>query len=360
MIKGLITAGGRGTRMRPLTFSTNKHLIPIANKPLIFYAIETLVRANIREIAINYNPGQLEEIKDCLGSGRKFGAKFTYLLQEKAAGLADIVRIAKDFVANDKLVMHLGDNIFWGGIKELVQEFEQSRDAAILIILRHPENFRMGVPYFDSQGRLKKVVEKPRKPPHQWAVPGLYFFTPLVFGCFRGRNKIKPSVRGELEITSVYNWLLRQGHSVSVLEFSGVWRDPGKFDDWLDTNRFVLDQTATREINSRLDKETRIEGRVMIGRNCRIKRSLIRGPAIIGSGVEIIDSFIGPYSSIEDGCRLVNVRLENSILLKEVVIEDPGKHLDSCLIGQKSWIFGSNQPREAIELFIGNQCSLRL
>jgi len=360
MIKGLITAGGRGTRMQPLTFSTNKHFIPIANKPLIFYAIETLIEAGIREIAINYNPGQLEELKSYLGTGRKFGVKFTYLLQERPAGLADIVRIAQDFVGRDKLVMHLGDNIFWGGIKELVAKFESSREAAMLIMIKHPENFRMGVPYFDSQNRLVKVVEKPKRPPHQWAIPGLYFFTPLVFKCFRGRDQIRPSARGELEITSIYNWLLRHNYQVGVLEFSGVWRDPGKFDDWLATNQFILDCVAERKIESALDRETRIEGRVLIGPNCQIKKSLIRGPVIIGSGVKIINSFIGPYSSIGDGCQLINTRLENSVLLQGVKIENLDKLLDSSLIGQESSISSNGFPNNTFELFIGNRCQLKL
>jgi len=359
-MKGLITAGGRGTRMRPLTFSGNKHFIPLANKPLLFYAIEEMVAAGIRKIGINYNPGQLEEIKSHLGSGKKWGVKFTYILQDEPAGLAHIIFVSRHFLGKDRFVMHLGDNIFYGGIRKLVEQFSCNKANALLTVIHHAENERMGVPYFDRKGRLVRIVEKPQNPPHDWAVPGLYFFDHHALECFEGRGAIKPSARGELEIVSVYNWLLKHGYRVAVEEFKGVWKDPGKFDDWLETNQFLLDQLKAKKQPSWRKEGVKIEGRVKIGPGCQITNSLLRGPLIIGKGVVIQDSFIGPYSSVGDYCQIIKAQIENSVLMEGVKINSPGKPLDTCLIGKESLLEGNGQPRNNLELFLGNQCVLKM
>lgn len=359
-MKALITAGGRGTRMRPLTFSTNKQLVPLANKPLIFYSIESVAALGIEEIGINYSPGQLEELKSVLGTGQHWGVKFTYLLQENPLGLADIIRVAKSFLGKGKFLMHLGDNIFYGEIKPLYDYFLKEKLDALAPVIHHPENVRMGVPYFDQKGRLTKYVEKPKKPPHDLAVPGLYFFDDHVFGCFEGKGRIKLSKRGELEIGSCYEWLVKHGYKVGTMEFTGVWQDPGKFDDWLETNQFILDKEVENTSASKLGQDVKVEGRVKIGKNCKIRNSFLRGPGIIGDGVTIDDSFIGPYSSIGDGCQIRDAKLENVILMKEVQIIDPGKSLDSCLIGEESVIRGNRKTSNGIELFVGNQCIVKL
>jgi glucose-1-phosphate thymidylyltransferase len=359
-MKAIITAGGRGTRMRPLTFSINKHLIPLANKPLIFYAIETIAKAGIKEIGINYNPGQLEELESVLGDGSKWGVKLTYFLQEKPLGLANIIQEAQDFVGKEKFLMHLGDNIFWGGIKELLDYFLKEKFNALAPVIHHPENWRMGVPYFDKKGQLKRYVEKPKNPPHDLAVPGLYFFDHHVFECFSGRDAIKPSARGEFEIGSLYECLIKKNYRVGTKEFKGVWKDPGKFDDWLDTNQFLLDATVKNETQSKLGKDVKTEGRVTIGKKCKIENSLLRGPIIIGDEVEIKNSFIGPYSSISDQCEILDARIGNSILLKGVKIIHPGKSIDSSLIGQETVIQNSGQNWDNLELFVGNQCIVEL
>jgi glucose-1-phosphate thymidylyltransferase len=359
-MKAIITAGGKGTRMRPLTFASNKHLIPLANQPLIFYVLETVVAAGIKEVGINYNPGQLEELKRTLGTGRRWGVKITYILQEKPLGLANIIQVAQPFVGKSKFLMHLGDNIFYGGIKTLLNHFLKEELNALAPVIHHPENIRMGVPYFDKKGRLKKYVEKPKKPPHDLAVPGLYFFDDHVFGCFRGKDKIELSTRGELEIGSCYEWLVRHGYRVGVKEFEGVWRDPGKFDDWLETNQFLLDHEVKNDWLSKLGKNVKIEGRVKIGKKCKIRNSFLRGPTIIGDRVVIEDSFIGPYSSIGNDCQILGAKLENVILMKKVQIINPGKSLDSCLIGRETVINGSQRASDGIELFVGNQCVIKL
>ena len=357
-MKAIITAGGRGTRMRPLTFSSNKHLIPIANKPLLFYAIESVIESGIKEIGINYNPGQLEELQQAIKESG-FKAKFTFILQEKPLGLANIVQVSRDFIGKDKFVMHLGDNIFYGGIKPLVDYFAKSSSAGLLTILHHPENFRLGVPYFNKSGKLVKYVEKPKNPPHNWGVPGLYFADWRIFECFEGKDKIKPSARGEYEIPAAFQWLIDHKYEVVTKEFTGTWCDPGKFDDWLDTNRFLLDNSLKSNGQDGKFKNTKIEGRVNIGKKCQIENSVLRGPIIIGDNVKIIGSFIGPYSSISDGCEIIDTRLENTILLKGVCISNPSKTIDSSLLGEGTKIESNNHRKDTLELFIGNQCSLK-
>lgn len=359
-MKAIITAGGRGTRMRPLTFSTNKHFIPLANKPLLFYAIESLASLGIKEIGVNYNPNQLEEIKSYLGDGKKWGVKFTFILQEAPLGLAHIIKISEPFLKKDKFITHLGDNIFYGRIKPLLDYFLKEKLNALAPVVHHQENWRLGVPYFDKKGRLVKYVEKPKSPPHDLAVPGLYFFDHHVFECFSGKKSIKPSVRGELEISAVYQWLIDHKYKVGTKEFKGVWKDPGKFNDWLETNQFILDVTLKNGFKKRLDKTVQIEGRVKIGKKFRIKNSCLRGPIVIGNGVLIKDSFIGPYSSIGDSCQIIEAKLENTILMKNVQIRHPGRALDSCLIGENTLIEGNSRHKNGMELFIGNQCVLKL
>lgn len=346
--------------MRPVTFSTNKHFIPIANKPLLFYAIEEMVKAGINQIGINYNPGQLKELKGNLGAGKKWGVEFTYILQEEPKGLAHIVKISEDFIDGEKFVMHLGDNIFYGGIKNLINKFRKSKANALLTVIHHPENYRMGVPYFSDGGELEKIVEKPKKPPHDLAVPGLYFFDSNVFQAFKGKNKIKPSERGELEIGSLYNWLLENDYQVEVGEFNGVWRDPGKFDDWIDTNQFLLDNNVEKKIDSNLDKSVKVEGRVVVGPDCVIKNSRLRGPLIIGKKVKIIDSYVGPYTSIQDKCKIENTEIQNSVLMAGVEIKSSSRPLDSCLIGRDSVVKENDRPNKTLELFLGNQCRLKI
>jgi len=293
LMKAIITAGGKGTRMRPLTFSSNKHLIPLANKPLLFYAVEAVASAGIRQVGINYNPGQLDELQQTMGDGSRWKIKLTYILQEKPLGIANIVKSCQAFIGKDKFVMHLGDNIFYGGIKDLVDYFRKTDVNGLLIIIHHPENIRMGVPYFNKKGQLIKLIEKPKRPPHDWAIPGLYFADHHIFECFSGRQAIKPSGRGEYEIPTAFQWLIDHKYKVETMEFKGVWRDPGKFDDWIDTNLFLLDRDLKGGSETKLKKDVKIEGRIKIGRGCKISNSHLRGPSIIGDRVFIQNSFIG-------------------------------------------------------------------
>lgn len=360
-MKGIIPTGGRGTRMRPVTFSANKHFIPVANKPLIFYPIEALVSAGITDILITYNPGFLEAVKDLLGNGKKFGAKFSYVLQEEPKGLADIVLSCKDYLKDESFCFHLGDNIFVDGIKELADYFQEEKPNGLVAMVKHEENSRMGVPYFDKKGNLKKIVEKPSKPPHKYAMPGIYFADASFFKAFRGKDKVKPSARGEWEIPDPFTWMINHGYKVMVKEYEGKWLDPGKFDDWLEANMYLLDKQVDESTGSaRKSGKVTIEGRVKFGKNVKVKNSKIRGPVAMGDNVVIKNSYVGPYTSIYNNCELINCRVENSVLMNSVKISNLNRLVDSSILGSNSEIQSHKHGGDQVELFLDSQSKVIL
>ena len=359
-MKAIIPTGGRGTRMQPLTFSTNKHFIPIANKPLIYYPIESVADAGIQEVLITYNPGWLDIVREQLGDGRRWGMKFTYVLQKAPNGLADIVRSCEKELDGKPFFLHLGDNIFTDGIKELVEYFEKEKPNGLLPMVEHPENKRLGVPYFDQKGRLKKYVEKPKDPPHNFAVPGLYFSDNNFFKAFKGKNAVKPSERGEWEIPDPFDWMVRHGLRVDVLEYKGKWLDPGKFNDWIESNRFLLDNKLEAEIQIDPKENVKLEGRIRIGKGSEIENSEVRGPVSIGENVKIRDSYIGPYTSVDDNCTIEYSHVENSVLMKDVVIRNIKQPIDESLIGTGAEVVDENGPTDWIKLFIGEKSRVRI
>jgi glucose-1-phosphate thymidylyltransferase len=359
-MKGIIPTGGRGTRMQPLTFSTNKHFIPVANKPLIHYPIESLAGAGIKDILITYNPGWLESVKNHLGDGKKWGVKFTYILQEEPKGLANIVQVCEEALAGDSFVFHLGDNIFTEGINELVDYFVKEKPNGLVTMVRHPENWRMGVPYFDKNGKLKKYIEKPTKPPHDFAVPGLYFADHNFFKAFKGKDAVKPSKRGEYEIPDPFQWMINNKFNVQVKEYKGKWLDPGKFGDWIESNQYILDHHFQNGIKSKLEKSTRVEGRVRVGKKCRIKNSEIRGPVAIGDNVTIINSYIGPFASVSAGCTIENSHIENSVLMEDVVIRNVKQPINESLIGTGTMIIDDDGPTDWLKLFVGEKSVVKI
>ena len=340
--KAVIPSGGRGTRMQPLTFSANKHLIPVANKPLILYPIETVANAGVKDIAITYNTGGLDQIKNFLGDGSQWGVNISYVLQAEPKGLANIFQVCEEFFAGDPFIMHLGDNIFSDGIQDLVDHFVKEKPNGMVGKLRHPENSRLGVPIFDKKGRLVEYLEKPKNPPHDWAIPGIYFFDHNIFKCFTGKGQIKPSARGELEITSAFQWLNDNGYRVDVVDIKGKWLDPGKLDDWLEANQYLLDHNVKEESDTKLDKSVEIHGRVSIGKKCNIKNTVIRGPVSIGDNVTIKDSHIGAFTSVYNNCRIENSRISASVLMEGVIIKDVAKTIDNSIIGPDAEIIQSD------------------
>lgn len=359
-MKAIIPTGGRGTRMRPLTFSTNKHFIPIANKPLIFYPIEAVAEAGIKDAVITYNLGGLDEAKEILGDGSKWGLKFTYILQEKPLGLANIFQVCEEYLNGDSFVLHLGDNIFVDGIKKQVEYFLKEKPNALVTMVKHKDNKRLGVPFFDENGKFIKYVEKPENPPNDFGIPGLYFFDREVFKCFKGEGAIEASERGELEISAPYNWLIDHGFRVDAIEYKGVWMDPGKFDDWLLANKYLLENKMEELRESEADK-CEIEGKVSIGTGCKISKSKIKGPTVIGDNVVIETSEIGQYASISDGSEIRNSRVENSVLMKGVKIENVKDHpITESLIGTDTQVSGANGHNPKTSLFVGEKCKIRL
>lgn len=359
-MKAIIPTGGRGTRMQPLTFSANKHFIPLANKPLIFYPIETVVGAGIKDVAITYNSGFLDEVKSYLGDGSRWGAKFTYVLQEKPAGLANIVQVCEEYLNRDSFLFHLGDNIFDEGIKDVVDYFLSKKPDGLVTMVHHKENKRLGVPYFDESGRLLKYVEKPENPPHDFAIPGLYFGSNKFFDCFRGSDAIKPSERGEYEIPDAFQWMIDHKLRVDVVEYKGKWLDPGKFNDWIFANQYLLDKKLEEKLESEVDQESVLENRVRVGKNCKITNSHLRGPLIVGDNVKIYNSYVGPFTSISDECEIEGSHVENSVLMNGVKILNIKMPIDTSLIGPESEIFDGHQPTQAIKFFIGEKSKIQL
>ncbi len=360
-MKAIIPTGGRGTRMRPLTFSTNKHFISVANKPLIFYPVETIADAGVKEVAITYNPGFLDEVKSMLGDGSRWGMKFTYILQEKPAGLANIVQVCEEFIDGDSFVFHLGDNIFVDGIKDAIAYFEKEKPDGLVTMIHHKENKRMGVPFFNDDGRLVKYVEKPENPPHDFAVPGVYFGNANFFKCFKGENQIKPSPRGEYEIPTAFQWLIDNGFRVDVVEYKGKWLDPGKFDDWILANQYLLANKLEKLVESEIDSNSNLEGKIGVGKGCNIVNSHISGPVIIGENVTITDSQIGPFTSIADGCEITGSQVSNSVLMNGVKVLNVKEHpVENSLIGTDSEVIGKNGKSVATSLFVGEKCKIQL
>lgn len=359
-MKAIIPTGGHGTRMRPLTFSTNKHFIPVANKPLIFYPIEAVAETGIQEVLITYNPGWLESVKSVLGDGSNWGLRFTYVLQDAPKGLPNVVQVCEEYLKGEPFVFHLGDNIFTEGIVDMYKFFLQEKPNALVAKVHHPENRRLGVPYFDKKGRVLKIIEKPKSPPHDFAMPGIYFADSTFFKSLKGKDKIQPSARGEYEIPDPFTWMIKHGYRVAVKEYVGKWLDPGKFDDWIDSNQYLLDRNLEGKIESKIGVNVKIEGRVRIGKKCKIRDSEIRGPVSIGNKVIISKSYIGPFTSIDDGCVVEESHIENSVLMKTVRISNVKKPINNSLIGTDSEVVDVNGPTDWLELFIGEKSRVKI
>jgi glucose-1-phosphate thymidylyltransferase len=356
-MKALIAAGGSGTRLRPLTFSSNKHMLPVANKPLLLYPFEAILETGIKDIGIVVNQTR-PAIEALLGDGSRFGVKITYIEQLKALGLAHVVKIAEDFIGDSAFVYHLGDNIFTEGIMRPFKHFEKTKPDGLLTMIEHPENYRLGVPYFDQDGNLEKVVEKPQNPPNKFGVPGLYFFSSNVFHAFRGKDAIQPSARGELEITDLYTYLLTHGYKVEAEEVEGRWMDPGKFNDMLEANRFILDQLKDSRVIGTVDDYSSVHGRVVVDQGSTITSSTLEGPIVIGKNVTIEDCQIGPHVSIDDNSILKGIKISESIVMEGTTLEYISYPVVDSLIGKQTRIWEEKQ--ESVSLFIGDHCTVRL
>jgi len=330
IVKGLILSGGSGTRLRPLTHTSAKQLIPIANKPNLFYAIEDVVNAGIKDIGIIVGQTK-EEVKAAVGDGSRWGAKVTYIEQDAPRGLAHAVLISEKFLGKEPFVMYLGDNLLKGGINEFVKEFENSDADASIMLCKVKDPQRFGVAEIDAKGRVISLEEKPKQPKSDLALVGIYMFRHPIFEAVK---KIKPSWRNELEITDAISYLVKHGKTVTTHMVKGWWKDTGKPEDILEANRLIL-ETLEPNIEGTVEEGVEIVGRVAIGEGTVVRRgSSIHGPAIIGKNCEIgPNAYIGPFTSIGDNSKLVNVEIENSVLIGDSVIEC-SKRIRDSLIGR--------------------------
>lgn len=358
-MKAIIAVGGKGTRLLPLTYSTNKQLIPIANKPLLMYPLQNVIDAGIKEVGLIVNETR-SAVEAFVGDGSQFGIHVTYIDQAAPLGLAHVVKISEPFLGGEPFVYLLGDNIFTAGIKKPLAHFVHSKADAVLSIIEHPENFRLGVPFFDNDGKLIEVVEKPTNPPNRFGVPGMYMFTARVFEAFKGKDAIKPSPRGEMEIVDLYNYMLKHGMNVEVAEIEGYWRDPGKFGDALETNKLLLELNPRTEIKGEVDKDSKLMDGVVLGKGSKVINSQIMGPVIIGENVEIRNSFIGSYTAIGNDCELVNCKIEYSILLEDVHITDVKGKIEGAMIGNHTEIATTKQLAPSYSFMVADHCRIAL
>lgn len=351
-MKALILSGGKGTRLRPLTYTSAKQLVPVANKPVLFFGIEAMVAAGITEIGIVVGD-TAAEIREAVGDGSRFGAKVTYLQQDAPRGLAHAVLIAEDFMDDEPFVMYLGDNLIARGITSLVDEFRALGCNAQILLAEVPDPQRFGVAELAADGRVVRLEEKPSEPRSNLALVGVYMFDRTIFESVR---RIRPSRRGELEITDAIQDLIDRGLTVHPHIVEGWWKDTGKLDDMLEANRIVLDtlEPPPHPTDVRLTGETRVEGRVDLGAGVEIVDSLIRGPVVIGAGTRIAHAFVGPYTSIGDGCRLERCELENSIVLAGCSISDIPLRIDGSLIGRNVTIRKTDQKPKAYRFMLGD------
>jgi glucose-1-phosphate thymidylyltransferase len=326
-MKALIASGGRGTRLRPLTHTQNKHLIPIANKPILHYAIEAAVDAGIKQIGIVHNADS-REVPDAIGNGKRWGVKITYIPQKTPGGLAQVVRLAEKFIAKDNFIFYLGDNMVVGGVKRFIDEFEKTDCNCWLTLSRVKDPERFGVPVIKNN-RIVKVEEKPSKPKSQFAVAGIYIYDRHIFEAVK---KIKPSERGELEISDAHTYLIEHGYKVGYSEITGWWKDTGKPADLLEANRLILDNIQP-DFKGEVDKVSSVLGKVILGEGSKVVNSIVRGPAIIGKNAIIENSYIGPFTSIGDNTIVRNAEVEYSIVLRDCKIMNVKPRIEGSILG---------------------------
>lgn len=354
-MKALILAGGTGSRLRPLTYTSAKQLVPVANKPVLFYGLEAVREAGIRQAGMIVGDTR-DEIEAAVGDGSAFGLEVTYIEQEAPLGLAHAVLIAEEFLGEDPFVMYLGDNLIAGGIAGLVEEFRDIGPNAEILLAKVPNPEQFGVAELDDRGRVRSLEEKPPRPKSDLALVGVYMFDPSVFESVR---RIEPSDRGELEITDAIQDLIDRGLEVLAHQVQGWWKDTGKPEDILEANRIVLGALQAPP-RAALPDGSRIEGRVVLGDDVEISRSLIRGPAILGSGVKLDEAFVGPYTSIGDGCRLSRCEIENSIVMAGSRLEDLPRRVDASLIGRDVRISRSEGKPRAFRFVLGDGSQIRI
>jgi len=353
-IKGLILSGGAGTRLRPITHTYAKQLVPVANKPVLFYGIEALVEAGVTDIGIIIAPHTGDEVREAVGDGSRFGAAVTYIEQDRPAGLAHAVLTAEDFLAGSSFVMYLGDNLLRDGVPALVDRFRNESPDALILLTRVEDPSAFGVAELEGE-RVVRLVEKPEDPPSDLALVGVYLFSPAILEAAR---KLEPSERGELEITEAIQTLIDEGRDVRSEVVSGWWKDTGQLADMLEANRLVLDDIATR-LDGTIE-ESRVEGRVIVEEGALLRNSVVRGPAVIGRDAVVDGAYIGPYTSIGDGVRVTNSEIEHSILLAGSSVENLGSRIEASLLGREVRVTRSDSLPKTMRLLVGDRSEIEI
>jgi glucose-1-phosphate thymidylyltransferase len=351
-LKGLILSGGKGTRLRPITHTSAKQLVPVANKPVLFYGIEAMAQAGIEDVGIIIAPETGDEVRAATGDGSRFGIRITYIPQDEPLGLAHAVLTAEPFLGESPFVMYLGDNLLQGGIGDLVSTFRSSRPDALILLTKVPDPESYGVAELHD-GAVVRLVEKPSEPKTDLALVGVYMFTPTVHSAARA---ISPSGRGELEITDAIQHLVDQGMRVEPHVVRGWWKDTGRLEDMLEANRLVLDTIEGRVQGDLVDSQ--VDGRVVIEPGAKLERSAVRGPAVIGTGATLTDCYVGPYTAIGEGCSIQNAEVEHSILLAGASVRDLAGRMESSLLGRNVRIGRDHRQQRAYRFLVGDNSEI--
>jgi glucose-1-phosphate thymidylyltransferase len=353
-LKGLILSGGKGTRLRPITHTNAKQLVPVANKPVLFYGIEAMAAAGIDQIGIIIAPETGQEVRQAVGDGSRFGVEVSYILQDVPGGLAHAVLTAEPFLGDSAFVMYLGDNLLQGGITDLVQRFRSSRPDALILLqeVADPESY--GIAELQD-GAVVRLLEKPAEPPSNLALVGVYMFTSEIHEAARS---IRPSGRGELEITDAIQRLVDTGRRVEPHVVQGWWKDTGQLDDMLAANRLILDTIEGSVEGELIDSQ--VDGRVVVQAGARLERCTVRGPAIIGSGARLTNCYIGPYTAIGEDCAVENAEVEHSILLAGASVHGLAGRMESSLLGRNVTIRRDTRQPRAYRFLVGDQSEIAI
>jgi len=355
-MKALILSGGKGTRLRPLTYTTAKQLVPVANKPILGYVIDHIKDAGIKDLGVIISPDTGDEVKRYIDGGRRWGIRVTFIPQAEPLGLAHAVITARDFLKNDDFVMYLGDNLLSHGVKDALKKFRRESPQALIFLKEVDNPKQFGVAKLDRKGNILKLIEKPKRPPSNLALVGVYMFSKEIHDAI---SRIKPSFRGELEITDAIQELIHMGYEVRSEILQGWWLDTGKKDSILQANTVVLDDYIKRDIRGSVDGKSRITGRVTIEKGAVVKNSIVRGPAIIGKQTEIVNSFIGPFTSIGDGVSILNSVVEHSVVLNNAFLSGI-ERLEDSLIGKSSKVMKNDSHHKALRLMVGDDSTIEV
>jgi glucose-1-phosphate thymidylyltransferase len=357
-LKGLILSGGRGTRLRPITHTSAKQLVPVANKPVLFYGIEAIAAAGIEELGIIIAPETGDEIRAAVGDGSHWGVRVEYIVQDEPLGLAHAVLTAKPFLGDAPFVMYLGDNLLQGGITDLVEAFRAHEPDALILLTPVPDPQNYGVAELEptsdgSVGRIVRLEEKPARPPSNLALVGVYMFTAAVHEAAGG---IAPSGRGELEITDAIQRLVDSGRRVEPHIVRGWWKDTGRLADMLEANRLVLDNVERRVEGELVSAQ--VDGRVVVEPGAHLERTTVRGPTIIGARTRIVDAYIGPYTAVAEDCVIEHAEIEHSILLAGAAVRNLDRRMESSLLGRNVQVRRDDRQPRTYRFMVGDNSEI--